>query len=60
MKREEIPGYKEIRKELTDARIMQVKATTVAEREAAKKLVAKLRRKMAEVISDYKVGGKVK
>lgn len=54
MKREEIPGYSKIRKELYDARVVERNAATVAEKEKAKKQVTKLRQAMAKVIYEYK------
>ncbi|MBQ1813073.1 MAG: hypothetical protein II119_03925 [Bacilli bacterium] len=60
MKHEEIPGFKDVRKDLKDARIMQVKATTEEERRKADELVKKLRTEMTKLIYNYQEEGKVK
>ena len=60
MKHEEIPGFKDVRKDLKDDRIMQVKATTEEERRKADELVKKLRTEMTKLIYNYQEEGKVK
>ena len=60
MKHDDIQGFKAIREELKDARILQVKATTEEERRKADALVKKLRTEMTKLIYDYQEERKVK
>lgn len=60
MKHDDIQGLKEIREELRDARILQVKATTEEERRKADRLVKKLRNEMAKTLFEHREERKVK
>ncbi len=60
MKHDDIQGFKAIREELKDARILQVKATTEEERRKADALVKNLRTEMTKLIYDYQEERKVK
>ena len=50
MKHEEIPGYTELRKQLTDARVVEFRAATEEERLKANKEVGKIRQEMAKLL----------
>ena len=60
MKHEEVPGFKELREELKDARIVLVRASNEKEREEAQKRVKELRQSIARAMYEDRERRRVK